>query len=223
MQNSGGDLGPGQSTATTAYPPTRRAIAAKSISVGASPSERGAQGASVKALLKISLLVLASGSALSGTSVAANKAGDPLTAFGATVTHWNQHHRADTRFVRGSAYDPDTSLGDHRHFDDKYFSVSVISGRVETYYMEFRSGTGIAQAKAMVLSSEFPRDAKITWFKRKGTCAQMLVHSKTLERTIHQYALVEFSSGDAADYYDPSDASQLTLLTVTGSATGFDC
>jgi hypothetical protein len=47
---------------------------------------------SVKALLTISLLAVASGIAGSGTSAAASRAADPLTTFGATIAHWNQHH-----------------------------------------------------------------------------------------------------------------------------------
>jgi hypothetical protein len=82
-------------------------------------------------------------------------------------------------------------------------------GRLELYSMRILPGTGIVQAKLMVLASEFPRNAKITWFKRKDTCAQMLVPSKTLERTRR---ILRRRRGRPLN---PRDASHLTLTTAT--------
>ncbi len=39
----------------------------------------------------------------------------------------------------------------------------------------------------------------IVWFKRLDTCAQILVRSKKVIRAAHAAALIEFSSGEAAD------------------------
>jgi hypothetical protein len=160
-------------------------------------------------------------SALSAAESAS--ASDTLTAFGATIAHWNQHHTPDTKYVKNSAYDPGPGLGDNGSAGDRYFGVTPLSGRMDLYDMRLHPGTGIAQAKRIVLTSEFPRDAKVTWFKVKDTCAQMLVHSKTLERTIHQFALVEFASGDAADHYNPADASQLVVTIAFGNGRTMDC
>jgi hypothetical protein len=54
-------------------------------------------------------------------------------------------------------------------------------------------------------------------------CAQMLVHSKTLEHTIGHFALVEFRIGDEADHYDARDASQITLTTALGNGRSMGC
>jgi hypothetical protein len=148
---------------------------------------------------------------------------DGLTGFGATVAAWNAHHQEDTRFSPGSAYDPDPSLGDGERFNDRYFTVSPIGGRVMSYSMRFPAQTGIEEAKHFILLSEFPTVAKIVWFKRKDTCAQMLVRSRTLTRVAHTDALVEWSSGEAGDHYDPRAVSEAILLPMTGSGKGLGC
>jgi hypothetical protein len=176
----------------------------------------------LKASWWVGLLVLVIAS-FGISSAEAARTTDPLTGFGATIAHWNQHHSEDPEYARNAAYDPGPGLGDHKGPGDRYFAVTLESGRVESYDMRLLPGTGIDQAKREVLASEFPRDAKITWFKRKDTCAQMIVRSKTLERTIHQFALISFSSGDAADHYNPRDASQLSLGAASGNAKEFFC
>jgi hypothetical protein len=148
---------------------------------------------------------------------------DSLTGFGATVGAWNEHHDEDTRFAPGSAYDPDSALGDHVRFNDRYYAVSPQGGRVTFYSMRFPSETGIDEAKRFILSSEFPPDAAIAWFQRKDTCAQMLIRSSRLSRAIHSSALIEFSSGEAGDHYTPSAVSEAILLPATGSGKGFGC
>jgi hypothetical protein len=173
-----------------------------------------------KALVGIGACVLALSWA--GASSAVSTA-DQLTAFGATIAHWNQHHTPDTKYVKNAAYDAGPGLGDNGSAGDRYFGATPFSGRMELYDMRLLPGTGIAAAKRAVLASEFPKDAKVTWFKVKDSCAQMLVHSKTLERTIHHFALVEFASGDAADHYNPADASQLVVTIAFGNGRTMDC
>jgi hypothetical protein len=166
----------------------------------------------------------ASGIPGSGISAAeAAKTSNGLTGFGATNASWNHHHRADTRFDPGSAYDPDPSLGDHQRFDSRYYAVNHEAGRVTNYSMRFPSRTGVGNAKASILSSEFPPDAKIVWFKRKGTCAQMYVRSAKLARATHSGALVEFTSGDAGTYYDARAVGDAILVGLPEPATSYDC
>jgi hypothetical protein len=171
-------------------------------------------------VLGVCLLVL---SWVSSGAAHPTKAADSLTGFGATIAHWNQHHTPDTKYAKNSVYDPGPGLGDNGSAGDRYFGATPLSGRMELYDLRLDPGTPIAAAKAEVLASEFPSDAKITWFKVKDTCAQMLVRSKTLEHTIHHFALVEFSSGDAADHYTPRDASQLVVTIAFGNGRSMDC
>ncbi len=151
------------------------------------------------------------------------RAAGSLTGFGATIAHWNQHHTADTKYAKDSTYDPGPGLGDDDSAGDRFFGATPLSGRMELYDMRLQPDTPISAAKAEVLASEFPRNGRITWFKVKDTCAQMLVRSKTLEHTIDQFALVEFASGDAADHYNPRDASQLVLTVALGDGRSIDC
>lgn len=142
----------------------------------------------------------------------------PLTGFGATVADWDAHHEADSRFVPGSAYDPDSSLargGDER-YTSRYYAVGD-GERVTNYEMRFAPGTGVQQAKRSILASEFPSDAKIVWFKQLDTCGQMLVRSRKVARAVggkRIAALVEFSSGEAGDSYDPSDVWGAILIAL---------
>jgi hypothetical protein len=133
----------------------------------------------------------------------------PLSGFGATVAAWNDRHRMDPRFALNSAYDPDPTLargGDER-FDDRYFGVTPIDGRMLRYEMRFPPGTSVDAAKQRVLRSEFPTDAKVVGFRRRSTCAVMNVRSPTLARVLHDGATasVEFGSGENDDSYDPAD------------------
>jgi hypothetical protein len=103
-----------------------------------------------------------------GTSAAVTTA-DQLTGFGATIAHWNQHHTPDTKYAKNAAYDARPGLGDNGSEGDRYFGATPLSGRMELYDMRLVPGTGIAAAKRTVLASEFPRDAKVTWFKVKDS------------------------------------------------------
>lgn len=141
---------------------------------------------------------------------------DPLTGYGATRAAWDANHTEDPRAAPGAAYDQDPNLavdGDYT-YDDKYFGVSN-DPRITVYQMRAAPGTSISEAKSLALA-EFPADATISWFQVRDTCAQMMVHSATLA----QYAgdvdpsgtgLIEFSSGSAADSYDPNSVTTLLL------------
>ena len=150
-----------------------------------------------------------------------------VTGFGATTAAWNAHHVADDRFDPGAAYDPDPSLargGDER-FDDRYSGVDHTGGTVENYEMRFPPSTGVQEATQFVLASEFPPDAKVVWFRRLGTCAQMFVYSKTVDPSGDVGALVEFSSGEAGDNYNPRDVwyALVVGLPLSGPKEGPDC
>jgi hypothetical protein len=136
-----------------------------------------------------------------------------LTGFGATSEAWDAHHLADSRFAPGSSYDPDPSLarGGDEQFDDRYFGVGH-DRRITNYEMRFPPSTSIKEAEQSVLTSEFPGDGKIVWFKRRDTCAQMFVRSKKVLRLAHAAAIVEISSGAGGDQYDPSDVWSAIVL-----------
>jgi len=142
-----------------------------------------------------------------------HRAQPQLTGYGATTAAWNAHHVMDRSATPGTAYDPDPSVvrsGDER-YDDRYYGVDS-EEFVLDYYMRFPPSTGVEEAKQSVLTSEFPRDARIVWFRRLDTCAQMLVGSKTLARAASPFALVEFTSGLAGDTYNPQDVWDAILL-----------
>ncbi len=149
-----------------------------------------------------------------------------LIGFGATPASWDANHQADDRFLAGSVYDPDPSLarGGDQRFNGKYYGV-VHDDPIISYEMRFPPGTGIEGAKQSVLSSEFPDDAKIVWFKRLDTCAQMIIRSKAVADAIDSAALIEFSSGAGGDQYDPQDVWSAILMPIelTASTSGFGC
>jgi len=196
----------------------------------------------MKSILTLSVLVLAftgtgcGGSTKSATTTttpaATNEAKattpasvtkDELTGFGATVTTWNDHHQEDPRFDPGSAYDPDPSLGDGERFNSRYYGVSAGEGRVTFYNMRFPAQTGIEEAKAFVLTSEFPGDAKIVWFKREDTCALMLVRSKKVARAGIEAALIAFTSGEGGDTYNPRAVGDAIVMESPLSAESPGC
>jgi hypothetical protein len=159
-----------------------------------------------------------------GATLPAKEQKADLTGFGATDEAWNEHHEEDPRFDSGSSYDPDPSLGDSVRFNDRYYGVDHESGRVYGYSMRFPSQTGVREAKSVILASEFPRDAKIAWFKVKDSCAQMFVRSRKVARALHGGgALVEFSSGEAGDYYESSNVSDAILIGLPGLGKGVGC
>jgi hypothetical protein len=150
-----------------------------------------------------------------------------LTGFGASDAAWNATHTEDTQFSPGSNYNVNTSLPEvGGHPGVEYQTVGHEDGRVLNYTYHFGSEP-ISQAKANVMSTQFPRDARIVWFSTKGTCAQMLVQSNLLREALSSKAigdtegtaLVEFgteSSGGEESY----DASAVTnaLMMLFGGA-----
>ena len=81
----------------------------------------------------------------------------------------------------------------------------------------------IAAARATVLRTEFPSDAKIAWFVAKRTCAQMLVTSKTVGKALGSKAIgdkagvafVQFNSGSNGYSYNPHAVNDALLLSFT--------
>jgi hypothetical protein len=139
-----------------------------------------------------------------------------LTGLGATEAAWKTVHREDSRSAPGAAYDPDPSVGrGSPRFNDRYYGVLVEDGRIFGYEMRFPPETAVSEARRYVLASEFPPDARIDWFHRRGTCAQMQVRSRKLSRAADGVGFVEFSSGAAADAYDPEDVWSAILMVTT--------
>jgi len=151
---------------------------------------------------------------------AAVAAGTRITGFGATDAAWNRAHVADHTYLAGAAYDPDPSLPKvNGRTADRYYAVQHLSGHVLFYGYRFR-GQSISQAKALVLRTEFPADTHVVWFRAVGSsCAQMLVRSATLAHALRTKAigdrsgtaLVEFSSGDAADHYSSRSVNDASV------------
>jgi hypothetical protein len=157
-----------------------------------------------------------------------------ITGFVATDAAWNRAHVADRSYATESAYDPDPSLPKaNGRTGDRYYGALHESGHVLNYGYRFRVQP-ISQAKALVLRTEFPEDVRVVSFRVVGdSCAQMLVRSATLARAIGRRpigdtkgtALVEFSSGIAADHYNARSVNDalvmLSPLVTKGNAP--DC
>jgi hypothetical protein len=86
----------------------------------------------------------------------------------------------------------------------------------------------IAAAKAQVLRTLFPRDVRVVWFVRKGTCGQMMVWSATLSRALGSTpigdragaAMVEFGSGDGGSYKPRAVDDALFVLLRSSRRAG---
>lgn len=130
-----------------------------------------------------------------------------LTGLGATSAAWNSHHRADPRFARGSSYDPEHDLvaREGERFDDRYYGVTRMGGKVMLYNMRFPPGTTIAEARQEIMRSEFPKDTRVSSFRELSTCALMTVESKALLRVTKLKGYVEFTSGESTLEYHPND------------------
>ncbi len=146
---------------------------------------------------------------------------EPLTGFGATTAAWNGAHTAVSGFAPGAVYNPDRSLPRvNGHEGADYAAVLHENGHVLDYEYRF-TNRPIAAAKATVLRTEFPSDAKIAWFVVKRTCAQMLVTSKKVGQALGLKAIgdkagaafIEFSSG-LNDYSYDSRAVNDALLQI---------
>jgi hypothetical protein len=145
-----------------------------------------------------------------------------VTGFGATDAAWNGAHTEDHDFAPGAVYDADPSLPQvNGHEGAHYVGVIHGSGHVISYDYMFNNRS-IANARSDVLRTQFPADAKVAWFAVRGTCAQMMVTSATLAKTLVSKAIgdtdgsafVEFSSGAAEDSYDPTAVNDATFLLL---------
>jgi hypothetical protein len=117
----------------------------------------------------------ASASQATGTS------DDTLTGFGATLSVWNAHHTADTKFDANSAYDPDPALPSYLG-QDVYVSVQWQDGRATDYQMNV-SGLSAHRAIARVLR-ELPPDGRVLWGANRGACYQVELTSPALGRAL---------------------------------------
>jgi hypothetical protein len=168
-------------------------------------------------LQRIGAICLVAGFSATGSLASATGG---ITGFGATDAAWNRAHVADHTYAPGAAYDPDPSLPKvNGRVADRYYAVMHEEGHVLGYSERFRPQP-ISQAKALLLR-EFPPDAQTVWFRAVGaSCAQMLVRSRTLGRALgtkrigdpQGAALIEFSSGAAADHYNPRSVNDAFLL-----------
>jgi hypothetical protein len=164
---------------------------------------------------------------------AAAPSGPQVTGFGATDAAWNAHHTADSEFAQGAVYNADPSLPQiNGHTGAQYTQVMHQNGHVLGYDYHFNSEP-ISQAKAQVLTQNFPTDAHPLWFAVKDTCAQMAVQSNAVGHTLSDHSigdsggfvLVEFGSGINADHYDAGSVSDgLFMLAQDGSQSSApDC
>ena len=132
-----------------------------------------------------------------------------LTGFDATTAAWNGAHTAVAGFTPGAVYNADPALPKvNGHENADYDAVLHEGGRVDNYEYRF-TNRPIAAARALVLQTEFPPDAKIAWFVTKRTCAQMLVTSATVGK--HVAAFIEFSSGLNDYSYNPKAVNDALL------------
>ena len=174
---------------------------------------------------RLGLIAFLAGCVAAGASAASSGG---ITGFGATDAAWNRTHVADHRYAPGAAYDPDPSLGQGA---DRYYAVMHEEGHVLDYSERFHPQP-ISRAKALLLR-EFPHDARIVWFRAVGgSCAQMLVRSRTLGRALSAkkigdrqgVAFIEFSSGVAEDHYNARSVNDALLMVYDlvgkGSAPG---
>ena len=152
-----------------------------------------------------------------------------VTGYGATTAVWNGTHTPDHEFDPEAVYNPDPSLRSvDGHTGAAYTAVRHESGHVLGYEYHFHS-VPISEAKAEVLSSEFPSDTRVVWFTTKGgTCAFMLIQSDALRRELGSKAIgdtsgeasVEFGSGPEESYYSASsvDGALLDLAAYKSPA-----
>jgi hypothetical protein len=149
-----------------------------------------------------------------------------LTGWGAPDTAWNSAHTEDSQFSSGSVYNENPALKEiNGHPGAEYTAVIHQNGHVLNYYYNFQSKS-ISEAKADVLSSQFPAETHIIWFANKGSCADMLVQSGALRKALsgktigdnEGTALVEFGSGESgAESYDGSTVTNALIMLPAGA------
>jgi hypothetical protein len=147
-----------------------------------------------------------------------------VTGFGATGASWNSAYTPDGQFAPGAVYDADPSLPSiNGGTGAAYTQVLHQDGHVIGYYYAFQP-VPVNQAKTLVLSSQFPPDARELWFVTKGTCAQMMVQSRTLGKALSAPSLgdkagtaqVEFSGDGTTHNASSVDDALLQLLPNDG-------
>ncbi len=167
----------------------------------------------------------ASEPATTASAPSAPKPGE-LTGWGAADAAWNSAHTEDSQFSSGSVYNENPALQEiNGHPGAEYTAVIHQNGHVLNYYYNFQSKS-ISEAKAEVLSSQFPTATQIVWFADKGSCADMLVQSDALRRALsgktigdnEGTALVEFGSGESgAESYDESAVTNALIMLPAGA------
>jgi hypothetical protein len=149
-----------------------------------------------------------------------------LTGWGATDAAWNSAHTEDSQFSSGSVYNQNPSLQEiNGHPGAEYTAVIHQDGHVLNYYYNFQSKS-ISEAKAEVLSSQFPTETHIVWFADKGSCADLLVQSDALRKALsgkaigdnEGTALVEFGSRESgAESYDEGAVTNALIMLPAGA------
>jgi hypothetical protein len=143
-----------------------------------------------------------------------------LKGYGATTAAWNSAHKAVPGYIPGTVYDADPALPKvNGREGSKYFGVMHEDGRVLGYDMAF-ANLPVSEVRDDILSTEFPRDARVLWFVVKSSCAQMLVQSATVGKALGVKvvgdpggtALIEFSSGAADVSYSPQRVNDATFM-----------
>ena len=154
-----------------------------------------------------------------------------VTGFGATNAEWNATHVADKSCAPCSNYNPDPALA--KAVGDKYSAVLRTDGHVSDYIYSFVNQSFEA-AKANVLRTQFPSDAKVVWFRHTPKCVQMLVKSAAIGkelRGIHFHdptgsVLVYFFSGLDEKPYSARSVNEALLKLLLGPIPSYqapDC
>ena len=145
-----------------------------------------------------------------------------ITGFGAADEAWERTHTQVPGFAKGAVYDADPSLPEvNGHTGARYSLVDHESGYVLGYIYRFLNKP-ISAAKADVLRTQLPSDARVVWFARRGACAQMMVRSAKLAQTLGPMPIgdkdgtvvVEFNSGVNEDTYDPRSVNEAYFIAL---------
>jgi hypothetical protein len=165
-------------------------------------------------------------------SPSASTSNDALTGFGATLSAWNAHHTADTKYAPNAAYNPDPALPPYSG-QDVYVAVQWQDGRAMNYQMNI-PGQPIRDAVARALQ-ELPPDAHEVWGAKRDTCYQAELTSRTLGRALSARAIgdpegdvfVEFDTilPDGSSIYKRTDVNEILvgLGSYSTAASGPAC
>jgi hypothetical protein len=132
-----------------------------------------------------------------------------VTGFGATNEAWESAHTQVPGFAEGAVYDADPSLPKvNGHTGTRYSLVEHDDGFVLSYMYSF-TARSISAARADVLRTQLPSDARVVWFKKRGRCDQMMVRSATLAQSLgpmpvgdkYGTVVVEFNGGINGNSY----------------------